>query len=183
VRNLYWNCEGFPTNTLNTILEAAEVRKEDLISADTGVEGETTNTDQRSSKVLWLSDLRWLKDYLYDDWILRANREFFGFDVYNVGDIQYTEYHASEGDKYDWHIDTFWQDPKPFTRKLSMTIQLSDPSEYTGGEFQMQDVEYTGSSELGAVTIFPSYLNHRVTPLETGVRKSLVAWFEGPTFK
>jgi len=183
MRNLYWNIEGFPQNTLDAIKEAAVVRKDSFISANMGVEGETRDLNTRSSKVLWLSDLKWLKDYLYEDWILQANREFFGFDVYNIGDIQYTEYHASEGGKYDWHIDTFWQDPKPFTRKLSMTIQLSDPSEYTGGLFKMQDVEYTGSRALGAVTVFPSYLSHCVTPVETGVRKSLVAWFEGPTFR
>jgi PKHD-type hydroxylase len=66
---------------------------------------------------------------------------------------------------------------------------LSDPSEYEGGQFQMQ----TGSPEedklmtveqlKGRVIGFPSFLLHRVTPVTKGTRKSLVIWVEGPKFK
>ena len=37
--------------------------------------------------------------------------------------------------------------------------------------------------ELGAATVFPSYLAHRVAPVQSGVRRSLVAWAYGPAFR
>jgi PKHD-type hydroxylase len=37
--------------------------------------------------------------------------------------------------------------------------------------------------EKGAVVMFPSYLMHRITPVTKGVRKSLVLWVGGNTFR
>lgn len=97
-------------------------------------------------------------------------------------EIQFTEYHASEGGKYDWHHDVNWSSNFPWDRKLSLTIQLSDPSDYEGGQFEFMEVE--GVPEIarqgGSVLVFPSYLKHRVLPVTRGTRRSLVAWFSGP---
>jgi PKHD-type hydroxylase len=66
-------------------------------------------------------------------------------------------------------------------RKVSIIVQLSDEKDYTGGDFQI----HTGrgiqalSKEKGMVAIFPSYLLHRVTPVLSGTRKSLVLWAGG----
>lgn len=74
--------------------------------------------------------------------------------------------------------------PGKANRKLSLVCQLSDPSEYEGGEFQINP----GGSILvpertkGTVIIFPSYLVHRVAPVTKGTRRSLVLWVEGPAF-
>jgi PKHD-type hydroxylase len=70
-------------------------------------------------------------------------------------------------------------------RKLSISLMLSDPSEYTGGDFEIM----TGKSPTqvlqpkGRAIAFPSYMMHRVTPIITGVRRSLVVWVLGPKFK
>ena len=70
-------------------------------------------------------------------------------------------------------------------RKISITVQLSDPSEYEGGDLQIKI--NAGQSDtpkgLGNVVIFPSYLLHRVTPVTKGLRRSLVLWITGPAFK
>ena len=116
----------------------------------------------------------------------QANRNAFGFDICSVGDIQYTEYSADNKGHYNWHHDIDWNDDKAFDRKLSVTVQLSDPSEYKGGEFQFNETENPQRELLkikGTVLVFPSYLSHKVYEVTEGKRKSLVAWFEGPRWK
>jgi PKHD-type hydroxylase len=72
-------------------------------------------------------------------------------------------------------------------RKLSLIIQLTDPSEYEGGDFQFDsDIPQPDPAEIkqrGTVIVFPSFLRHRVTPVTSGVRRSLVSWVEGPKFR
>ena len=69
--------------------------------------------------------------------------------------------------------------------KVSIIVQLSDPSEYKGGILEIN----TGGGikaipqVKGSVVIFPSYLQHRVTPVTSGLRKSLVLWAGGEHYK
>lgn len=139
----------------------------------------------RTSKVAFVTEDTELRNFLYDNYILPSNRNGFGFDVQNFAEIQYTEYYASDSGHYDWHADVFWNNTKTmYDRKLSLTIQLSNPDEYEGGDFEFQHVETpTDIKKKGTVLVFPSYLYHRVTPVTRGLRKSLVAWFEGPYWK
>ena len=106
--------------------------------------------------------------------------------------IQLTHYF--EHDFYDWHVDTL---PKPminndvsYNRKISATVWLNDPEEYEGGEFDIEikgpreDIRYdTLKLPKGSIVIFPSDRWHRVRPVTSGVRKSLVLWFQGPSFR
>ena len=66
------------------------------------------------------------------------------------------------------------------TRKLSMTIVLND--EYEGGEFQFFNDKTLIKEKQGTVIIFPSYMQHRVRPIKSGIRYSLVVWFLGEPF-
>ena len=70
----------------------------------------------------------------------------------------------------------------PASRKLTMVIQLSDPSEYEGGQLELfEDIQIP--KQKGLVAMFPSFGNyHRVTPVLSGTRKVLVAWIWGPPF-
>jgi PKHD-type hydroxylase len=121
---------------------------------------------------------------------------------------QYTVYNEQpnrkKGDFYTWHTDA---GPNTYAdgtiRKLSCTIQLSNPNEYEGGHFQwldataefdrMQDspiINMTNSiqtipfsmKQKGTIIFFPSFLHHQVTPVLRGQRKSLVGWFVGPPY-
>ena len=97
--------------------------------------------------------------------------------------IQFTVYEGDDKGFYRWHVDNNMQSDVP-PRKLSMTVQLSDPSEYTGGELQLHDGEVqTAVNNRGHVVIFPSYVLHRVQPVTSGIRRSLVVWANGPGFK
>jgi len=74
-------------------------------------------------------------------------------------------------------------------RKLSLIVQLSDEKSYEGGTFEIKSV--TGEPldvpenalSRGSVIVFPSYLEHRIAPVISGVRHSLVGWYHGDPFK
>ncbi len=86
---------------------------------------------------------------------------------------------AHRRDHYGWHMDV-GPDGDTATRKISVTVQLSDPDTYEGGNLELMpgDVAIMRRVQGGAV-LFPSFLLHRVTPMEKGTRYSLVAWFVG----
>jgi PKHD-type hydroxylase len=142
------------------------------------------NKEHRISKVQWLTGYSNIRGLL-KPYIFQA-ADIMGIDVSEYGDIQYTEYHGSDGGKYDWHHDVDWNRDDDHDRKISLTVQLSGPSEYEGGDFSFGDgVESLPDfyKEIGTVLAFPSYLAHKVSPVTSGVRKSLVAWFEGPKWR
>ena len=123
---------------------------------------------------------------MYDEvnaFIQKTNRNHFGF-----GDIQITETaqvaEYTKGEFYDWHTDTcIDMNLEPPVRKLSMTLLLNDPSEFDGGELKIAGVETSPIMKQGHATIFASFLQHKVTPITRGVRRSLVMWFGGEPFK
>jgi PKHD-type hydroxylase len=153
------------------------------------VEGSTFNgdTSYRSSVIRWVHGERDLKDLLFQ-YFRRANAEAFGFDLGYITEIemQFTEYDAEYAGQYKVHHDIDWTSAKPYQRKLSMVIQLSDPADYEGGELQFTEVENPVRDDLrkqGSIIVFPSYLQHAVTPVIKGKRYSLVLWLSGPRWK
>jgi len=91
-----------------------------------------------------------------------------------------------EGEHYNWHVDTIDEVQSGLIRKLSFTIQLSSPEEYSGGELQfLDDGNHTffAPKEKGTIIIFDSRMRHRVRKVKSGTRKSIVGWVEGPRWK
>lgn len=113
-----------------------------------------------------------------------ANDQWFKFDVNSIESLQLSEY--KEGDYFKPHLDLIYDNPSKYQRKLSFSIQLSDPEEYEGGDLILNTIvenKWTAPKSKGCVTIFPSFVAHEVTPVTRGVRKSLVGWVLGPNFK
>lgn len=116
----------------------------------------------------------------------QINDQFFQFDLDSMSEgfqfTQYKEATESELEHYDWHIDC---GPTVAHRKLSLSLQLSDPDDYEGGDLQITfgKEPYTMSRTRGQINFFPSYTTHRVTPVTKGVRYSLVCWISGPKFR
>lgn len=108
------------------------------------------------------------------------NRNYkFELNGFHEG-LQVAEY-RSPGGHYTWHNDL---GTGLFSaRKLSMTIQLSDADEYEGGELELMVSSEPAPKEIGSLIVFPSYLEHRVKPVTSGLRRSLVGWVSGPAFK
>lgn len=113
--------------------------------------------------------------------LIAINQQFFGFELtgFEQG-LQFTEYTAP-GQHYDWHTD---RGMNIGIRKLSIVLQLSDPSDYEGGDLILQTgQEETMPRDRGTMIVFPSWTLHKVTPVTAGTRYSLVAWVSGPAFK
>jgi PKHD-type hydroxylase len=97
-----------------------------------------------------------------------------------VDEIQFARYGV--GDAFGWHLDA--GGGQTSTRKLSMSVQLSDDDEYTGGDLELCACpQLEPRRRRGTIIVFPSFLAHQVTPVTRGTRHSLVAWAHGPPFK
>mgnify|MGYP003677217951 FL=1 len=70
-------------------------------------------------------------------------------------------------------------------RKLSLSIQLTDPKEYEGGELYIYEGDKGEKMKQGQgdLILFPSYMLHEVKPVTKGERNSLVCWVTGKQFK
>lgn len=188
---------------------------EDSISLEdkTAEELKNKKTYVRDSEVSFL-DYDWLYDmitpYVYD-----ANKKSgWNYDIDFHETPQFTVYN-SPGGFYGWHADGnsdhhakykryipgFTDNSKQYTknhnwigkiRKLSMTINLSEPGSYEGGNLKFDygphitGERYHECTEIrpkGSIIVFPSYLYHQVTPITKGTRYSLVMWSLGNPFR
>lgn len=112
-----------------------------------------------------------------------VNANHFGYDLTGIThSLQLIKYDSAEKipGHYDWHVDA--GPGTSSTRKISLTIQLTDPDKYTGCDLEVIDHggQIKATREQGSINLFPSYMPHRVTPIETGVRFALVIWIHGP---
>ncbi len=139
----------------------------------------------RVTRTGWLESIeenKWIYDRVQQI-AMMINAMAYRFDLTGFSErIQYSVYHASEGGHYDWHVD---QGLLGTRRKLSLTLQLTDPSQYQGGDLQFLagNLTETAPRERGMLIAFPSYGVHRVAPVTSGTRKSLVIWITGPRFR
>lgn len=188
-------CQVWPGNLPKQFVDNIVSVGKQLPVAKTGIgfNGENNQVDEiRKSEIRWINTYddsnRFITDTVWN-FVIDANRNHFGFHLDYMRDVQFTTYHGDreDGGKYDWHQDTFWLNPTQHHRKLSVTIQLSEPEEYSGGDFEIDPefgiLDQKEIKRRGTVIVFPSFLRHRVTPVTSGVRRSLVAWIEGPSFR
>ena len=76
-------------------------------------------------------------------------------------------------------------------RKISMTVNLTNPKNYAGGNLKFDFGHHNAKrfhvcNEIrptGSIIIFPSYTHHCVTPVTRGTRYSLVLWSLGKPWK
>jgi PKHD-type hydroxylase len=149
-----------------------------------GGSGNGVNPHIRRSQVSWLNnepDTKWIFDKIANV-VSQMNANYFRFDLTGFGEpLQLTNYDQSENGMYGWHQDY----GGGVSRKLSVTVQLTDPSEYEGGNLQIMTSGQSQNvrKQRGLIALFPSYVLHQVTPVTQGSRQSLVVWISGPAFK
>jgi PKHD-type hydroxylase len=148
--------------------------------------GTVKSGNARSSKSFFIDHSK------ESDWIyvrLASVVDFFNTDKFKFKldrkfqSIQFTKY--EKGDFYKWHVDV-GPTADTCTRKISLSVQLSSDDAYEGGDLQfgnLDDEALTASREKGSVTLFPSIIRHRVSPIESGTRYSLVVWAIGAPFQ
>ena len=145
------------------------------------------------TKELRISDIQWIEEVPTSKWLYnkllqlakKANDAIYDFKLTHVKDsVQFTRYYGHQGGKYDWHIDLGQGDT--IFRKLSIIVLLSDPSSFEGGSLQLRlgnQLVDAPLHSMGSVVIFPSFILHRVLPVTSGMRESLVAWISGFPFQ
>ncbi len=166
----------------------------------------------RDSKVSWLND-QWIYDLLHP-YVHKANKQAgWNLDWDYSESCQFTKYEP--GGFYSWHQDASADNgnmyrryihglteetlntkkiPKCYlrnnmmvgkTRKLSVTLNLTDSSEYEGGNLMFDFGEHSDDNrfqlveearEQGSIIIFPSPVYHKIEPVTQGTRYSLVMW-------
>jgi PKHD-type hydroxylase len=122
----------------------------------------------------------------FEDFIHQSNNENFGFDIYRFTDfeaVHHNVYSAEFYGEYGWHCDSAVD--KMYDSKLTVIINVSSEP-YEGGNFELflQKPFHVKPLDIpGSVIVFPSYMQHRVTPITKGVRKSVSIWVRGPLFR
>ena len=191
--NYYYFKKAVPLKTCQKILKAGRKK-----SASQGfLYGEKMNKKARDCKIAWIEE-PWIYDIL-NSYIHTANEKAgwnFQWDWNEPS--QFTIY--KKGQYYGWHADQFTSPLKSKskningkTRKLSLTLQLTDKTKYAGGDFQFQWLKQDenflhtetvkDAKDLGTIIVFPSFIWHRVLPVTKGKRESLVNWSIGRAFK
>jgi len=199
--NYYWAFKSaLPARLCDDIIKYA-LSKDETMARTGGFGDKELNEDQvlnmqrkRKSDLVWLNDT-WIYKEIHP-YVRQANKNAgWNFDWVRSESCQFTKYKLNQ--YYDWHCDS-WDKPydKPdspehgMIRKISVTCQLTDGSEYTGGELQFdtrsydphmrdEDKHVITSKEIlpkGSIVVFPSFVWHRVAPVTKGVRYSLVIW-------
>ena len=139
--------------------------------------------DMRPDKTA--NDWSWIQKKMYTI-IQMVNKDIFKFDISGYHDeLKLIEY--QDGGFYGWHTD--FNAGYCSVRKLVGIVQLTDPSEYEGGDVQfgIQDKDtkewYTMNKLKGSLTIFPTFLSHNVTPVTKGKRYVIQELFVGDHFR
>jgi len=142
----------------------------------------------RKSKNSWLTICelnRWIYQRVTEK-INYVNQNFFNFDLVYTEPFQFTEYDENYKGFYKKHLDIFPNPNQPNNhRKLSFSIQLSDPCKYEGGELAIYSGEnpIIANKKMGCINFFPSFYLHEVRPVTKGLRYSLVGWVGGPKLR
>ena len=144
----------------------------DLIEGAVLVDGkDAVEHKKRNTKIAWVHhthDTAWIFIKMAKLWELEP--------ISMLQSFQYSVYHV--GGHYDWHRDLGANDKIVSNRVISGVLQLSEPTDYTGGLLEVENHfgPHTIEKERGMVTSFTAGWRHRVTPVTRGVRKTLVMW-------
>jgi PKHD-type hydroxylase len=144
---------------------------------------EYSRDDLRKSNIIFIKP--GANDWIYDKLATacqQVNTNRYKFDITGFQtELQLANY--IQDDFFEWHMDYGAGDIS--NRKLSISVQLSGPDEYEGGELQFMNNHkiISAPKTKGTAIIFPSYALHRVTPITSGCRKSIVGWIAGPPYR
>ena len=182
VHNMYWQWEGI----LSKEFCRSALEQVDWATSETAVvyfNNPIIDPEKRRTDIIWQDFMQPL-GCIAKVYIDIANQSAgWGYALANQESTQIGRYKSSDKGHYDWHMDA--EAPENgIQRKLSISILLSDPSEFEGGELQFKGIEDKKIlTKQGSIVVFPSFIEHRVTPVTKGVRYSAVTWASGPSFR
>ena len=222
-RNICWAFSGsdvLSKEKVDYIMEKGLSAHEQVATHQLENLKKSEDDDVRASRIAWLND-----EGVYDcirPFVHAANEQAgWRLDLRQIENVQFTKYALNQ--HYHWHIDgqcdhyaskvlsdhqdyesqgqimpineTHDPDHVGLCRKVSVTVNLSNPNDYDGGDLwltkhpqdskisELETFTNPGFRDKGAVVVFPSWVRHRVTPVTRGTRYSAVAWFNGPPLR
>jgi PKHD-type hydroxylase len=169
--------------------EVGEIIKlgETAVKGTGELENGISNLSVRNCKISWIEpDENSTSVFLKLSEIVNSlNDKFYRYDLTEMESLQFTEYNSESQGFYRSHSDDGYK--FNLFRKLSVSVQLSDPADYVGGDlvfYRNTLSECTvAPKEIGTVIVFPSFVIHEVKKITAGTRQSLVTWVNGPRFK
>ena len=176
----------FSPQQCQMIVDAGHQQKPEEAKVGGGEKGKH-DTKKRVTTISWIPFPKMPEMYKQiENQLSIVNLNHFGFDGVTLTEpAQFTEY--PKGGFYDWHMDlnAFGQDGQNPIRKISMTLLLSDPKDFTGGDLMFSEMGDKKPVPLkqGQAIFFASFLRHKVAPVKKGIRRSMVMWFGGPPLK
>lgn len=180
--SLYWRWDKKLSPALcKVLLEELDRNKFITSKVIQGPEVVVVDKKRRTCNTQFLDANHWLEGIMFNH--VRYANQSAGWN-YNLGPIervQVAEY--TIGGFYNWHEDEKLPgQPKAIIRKLSAVALLNDPSEFEGSGLFIEGIKENLLPGQGDIIVFPSYLRHRVKPVESGVRYSAAMWVQGPAF-
>ena len=175
-----WYVSNIPHGVCDRLI--AELPSLPSRDATMGIDGSQIEHSTRNTNVRFAPSNHWFESTMKQAAYEGNSTCKWEYHVTGNEAIQFAEYGVDQ--HYHWHTDTFTLAGTPTERKLTVVCLLNDPSEFEGGEFQVRLYnEYPAPLVKGSVIAFPSILEHRVTPVLSGVRYSATIWLNGPRFR
>lgn len=150
--------------------------------ATMGVDGTFVENTKRNTSVHFVPGNHWFGALMCGHGVQSNLVCDWGYKIDTNEDLQFAEYGPNQ--HYDWHTDTFTLAGKDQDRKVTVVCLLNQPTEFEGGQFEIRLYnDYVAPLTKGTIIAFPSILEHRVTPVLSGVRYSATMWINGPRFR
>lgn len=173
---------GYTDQECDSIVQLGELAE--FQKGSIGLISGTTDFDIRNTDITWLQptdESKWLFERM-NELVSKINFDKFQLDLDRFDGFQYSKYKTTG--HYDWHTDTNHEHKHGLFRKLSFSLLLTSPEEYEGGELLFndkgnQDMAYSIKPKKGDLIAFYSHIPHKVSPVISGTRISLVTWALG----
>jgi PKHD-type hydroxylase len=185
-----WWQDTFSDAEIDSIVKLgiAQGLEESTINSGGNTSNQIVNLETRTCKINWMYNIpeyKWIFERI-EKTLITLNNQYYKYIVDQFEPFQFTSYNSSRKEFYGKHTDCSLGAMDPSTsRKLSVTLQLSDPDDYEGGDLLLHNgmTPEVAPKKKGMMILFPSFVLHEVTPVTAGQRYSLVTWAHGPLFK
>lgn len=141
----------------------------------------TSNRNEQNFSVLvdtwWLPEHHPIYKVIEKHW--RTAIDFFNFDITFIEPYEIKKY--SLGGHFGRHIDNYHAMSIPVERKITMSLQLSEDTDYVGGRLTI--VRTQVSRKKLSMTFFPSFYPHGVEAITNGTRWVMIGWAWGPYWR
>jgi PKHD-type hydroxylase len=182
----------FTAREARKILSYAKSKRKSFSETTVGEDEHVDASYRRTSKLIVSRDGSKRTEWIYErieEFVTRLNAHFWNFELGGGHgaaacrlheSMQILQYKSTNAGFYDLHMDMGIYG-YTHLRKLSVTVQLSPPENYAGGDLELSVGKKKSQMprSVGSAVLFPSYILHTVRPVTRGTRYALVLWFSG----